>query len=335
MKLSLVIGRFQPCHNGHLTLIDEARKQGEKTLVLIGSAGKLPDFKNPFSADERLNLLKQVNPEGDDIIYRTLRDKPTDDEWVQDVVAQVLSLEEDPTQVTLFCAPKDEQWYRSNLLYPVETVAEDNISATQIRTAWYGNSLWAVEDKIPEATLSLLNNHKDLDRLSTEYSVVSRDHLNKVDSHPFNNPIEPVSFAVIIQDNKLLTGVRGNPRGDGQLGLPGGYINSTESTMDGCMREVNEELSIDLHELIVQGKAKCIARSIEENLDDLGARTLGINYLFVVDPSVTLDIEVDNVETTGYQWLPLSEVLTEDIPLFYNHNLVTQRLISQLGELKK
>ncbi len=57
MKLALVIGRFQPLHNGHLSLIDEARKQADKTLVLIGSSRQLPDFKNPFSYEERLKLF--------------------------------------------------------------------------------------------------------------------------------------------------------------------------------------------------------------------------------------------------------------------------------------
>lgn len=329
LKLGLIIGRFQPLHNGHLSLIAKAQEECEKVLVLVGSTNRLPDFKHPFPYEERLGLLKKSLDASIDI--RPLPDKPTDDEWIQDVVGHVLSIQEDPTEVTLYCGKKDEAWYRKNLLYPIETENEWNISATEVRAAWYTDTLWTVEDSIPLVTQDFLEKHEDKDRLATEYTNTLESVDHKRTGHPFSNPMEPVSFAVIIRDNKLLVGKRQGWRGKGQYGLAGGYIQNDETTLEGCIREVNEELSLDLQALIRDGKAKCMAQSVEENLNDIGTRTLGINYLFVVHPDVSLDITVDEVETSDYKWIPLMDVLEERELLFYNHNLVTQRLISKLG----
>lgn len=332
MKLGLVIGRFQPLHNGHLSLIEKSRAENEHTLVILGTPNRLPDFAHPFPAEERINLIHAVLPEGDDYSVVTLKDVDTDDEWIQNLIATVLQKEEDPTQVTLYTAKKDEKWYRKNLLFPVETVDTVDISGTLVRHAWYTNSLWTVERFLPQLTIEFLKKHKDFSRLSMEYDDTQRSLVLKMDGHPFNNPIEPVSFAVIVQDNKILVGKRGGLRGNGQYGLPGGYIEKDESTLDASIRETKEELGIDLETLITEGNAKCMCQVVEENLNDIGTRTLGVNYLFVVNPEITLDIQVDGKETTDFKWLPLRDVLEEKELLFFNHNLVVQRLLSSIGK---
>ncbi len=331
MKLALVIGRFQPLHNGHLSLIDEARKQADKTLVLIGSSRQLPDFKNPFSYDERLELLTQCLPNESDLVIHGIPDEPTDDEWIQEVVARVNQFEEDPTEVTVFCSSKDEDFYRSSFLYPVNTVDTHDCNATQVRHAWYTESLWTVEEFIPKETKEFLENHGDHDRLSVEYTTTTESAQQKKEGHPFANPVEVVSFAVIVQNNKVLLGKRGGPRGDGQWGLPGGFMNHDETTLDACMRETHEELGFDLKELIISSNAQCLSQAVEENRDNLGARNVGINYLFVVKPEYELEVKVDSVETTDYTWVPLKEILEDNFLLFYNHNLVVKRLVSKLG----
>lgn len=332
MKLALIIGRFQPLHNGHLALIAEARKQADQTLVLIGSSKQLPDFKNPFSYEERLGLLTQCLPRGEDLSVYGLPDQHDDDEWIQEVVARVNQLEEDPTEVAVFCGQKDEEFYRKSFLYPVINVDKEICcSATAVRTAWYDNTLWTVEEFIPEVTKKFLENHKDHDRLSVEYSTTTESAQQKKEGHPFGNPVEVVSFAVIVKDTKVLLGKRGGPRGDGQWGLPGGFIHHDENTLDGCLRETHEEMGFNLKELIVSNCAQCFAQSVEENLDNLGTRNIGINYLFVIKPEHELEVKVDQVETTDYKWVPLKEILEDSFLLFYNHNLVVKRLISKIG----
>lgn len=332
MKLAIVIGRFQPLHLGHLSLIDKAYKEADKVLILVGSSNQLPDYKNPFSFDERVQLIRGTIGADYDTIIRPLPDVPSDEEWISNVTAHALNLEEDPTEVVIFTHTKDEEFYRKNFLFPVETVEDVPISATQIRHAWYTDSLWTVEEYLTENVCVFLENHHDTDRLGYEYQETEGMAAVKTEGHPFGNPVEPVSFAVIIQEGKVLVGRRGGSRGHGQLGLPGGFIEHTETSLRGCIREVKEEVGISLDSLITEGKAQCLAQAVEENLNDLGSRTIGINYLFVLHPEVTPEITIDNVETTEFQWLPLGDVLDDTTLLFYNHNLIVKRLLSKLGE---
>jgi nicotinamide-nucleotide adenylyltransferase len=62
---ALLIGRFQPFHHGHLSVVREIRTShpNEELILGIGSAQASFTWKNPFTAGERMEM-----------IYRTLRE---------------------------------------------------------------------------------------------------------------------------------------------------------------------------------------------------------------------------------------------------------------------
>ena len=53
----LLIGRFQPFHLGHLTAIHFALSKVEKLWIGIGSSNKEREANNPFTADERKEMI--------------------------------------------------------------------------------------------------------------------------------------------------------------------------------------------------------------------------------------------------------------------------------------
>ena len=55
----LVVGRFQPLHNGHISLIEQALEIGD-VVIAIGSAQKGRAWDNPFTCRERFEMLKSV-----------------------------------------------------------------------------------------------------------------------------------------------------------------------------------------------------------------------------------------------------------------------------------
>jgi len=60
----LIVGRFQPFHKGHLSVIREALKTCDELIVVIGSAEDSHTDKNPFTAGERYQmLLSSLTPE--------------------------------------------------------------------------------------------------------------------------------------------------------------------------------------------------------------------------------------------------------------------------------
>ena len=59
---ALVVGRFQPVHKGHVALVTRALEDCQSVVVGIGSAAAKPSLKNPFTADERRQMLAAAFP---------------------------------------------------------------------------------------------------------------------------------------------------------------------------------------------------------------------------------------------------------------------------------
>ena len=58
MTTALFVGRFQPFHNGHLKVIQDILAQHDKIVIIIGATDKSNTLKNPFTGDEREQMIK-------------------------------------------------------------------------------------------------------------------------------------------------------------------------------------------------------------------------------------------------------------------------------------
>ena len=54
----LLIGRFQPFHLGHLEAVNFALSKVDQLYIGIGSSNKSNELRNPFTADERNQMIK-------------------------------------------------------------------------------------------------------------------------------------------------------------------------------------------------------------------------------------------------------------------------------------
>jgi nicotinamide-nucleotide adenylyltransferase len=59
-KRGLFIGRFQPLHNGHINSIKYCLNKVDELVIVIGSSDKSFEFKNPFTAGERLEIIREA-----------------------------------------------------------------------------------------------------------------------------------------------------------------------------------------------------------------------------------------------------------------------------------
>jgi nicotinamide-nucleotide adenylyltransferase len=60
VKRAFYIGRFQPLHNGHVTVIDTLCKQADEIIIGIGSAQKSHTKDDPFTAGERVLMITRT-----------------------------------------------------------------------------------------------------------------------------------------------------------------------------------------------------------------------------------------------------------------------------------
>ncbi len=59
-EYSLMIGRFQPLHNGHMEVIRKCAEESENLTIGIGSAQYSHECDNPFTAGERYLMMDEV-----------------------------------------------------------------------------------------------------------------------------------------------------------------------------------------------------------------------------------------------------------------------------------
>ncbi|HEV2138617.1 MAG TPA: nicotinamide-nucleotide adenylyltransferase [Nitrososphaerales archaeon] len=60
MRVGLFVGRFQPFHLGHLAAVKYALRQVQYLYVVVGSAQRSHERDNPFTAGERITMIKSA-----------------------------------------------------------------------------------------------------------------------------------------------------------------------------------------------------------------------------------------------------------------------------------
>ena len=60
LKVGLLVGRFQPFHLGHLAAVRFALKRVDYLCVIVGSAQRSHERENPFTAGERIAMIKEA-----------------------------------------------------------------------------------------------------------------------------------------------------------------------------------------------------------------------------------------------------------------------------------
>jgi len=60
VRRGLYVGRFQPFHSGHLHAIVDALEEVDELVIVIGSAQYSHNVTNPFTAGERLVMIREA-----------------------------------------------------------------------------------------------------------------------------------------------------------------------------------------------------------------------------------------------------------------------------------
>lgn len=161
MKVGIYIGRFQPLHIGHITIINYMQTQYDHLIILVGSANQASSLKNPFSFEMRQKWLKQsfdelaeANETGaKKISILPLNDYPDDEKkWEAGLNEQVLSATSDDDKITLVGHEKDDSSYylKSFPQWGYDSVPQSiKISATPIRNAWFTDKLDVYSEFLP------------------------------------------------------------------------------------------------------------------------------------------------------------------------------------------
>lgn len=170
-RRAVLPGRFQPVHYGHVEVIKWSLQRVEELIVVIGSAQESHTLKNPFTAGERMLMLRAVIREYrlpiDRIYLVPVPDIATNSLWVQ-YLRMLLppfdaAISRNPLVVRLF----EEAGVT---VFKPPRYSRVEYSGTKIRELMVNGGPW--ERLVPPSVASLI---KDFDGINRLRAVAQKD----------------------------------------------------------------------------------------------------------------------------------------------------------------
>ncbi|GAA3996445.1 bifunctional nicotinamide-nucleotide adenylyltransferase/Nudix hydroxylase [Deinococcus rubellus] len=326
------IGRFEPPHAAHLEVMREALMQVQKLIVVIGSARAARNAKNPFTAEERqaviLDLLREAGIKSSRVLFVHVRDYYYNESlWLSEVQRGVAAHTHGSSDVALIGHLKDESSYYLRSFPAWEflpTHVVSNLSATEVRRAYFEDDLERVRSIVPPAVWVFLERFRqtpDFAELQAEYRYV-QDYRSAWQGTPY-----PVVFvttdAVVIRSGHVLVVRRAEHPGRGRLAMPGGFLNTAETLLASCIREVVEETGLQISDLAAYQRSQAVfdypGRSLRgRTVSHAFQFDLGIGQLPVLRPGS---------DAADAFWLPLSEALASPELFFEDHHAIIEHFL--------
>jgi bifunctional NMN adenylyltransferase/nudix hydrolase len=342
------IGRFQPFHIEHLRVVETALEKSKCVIVLVGSAGSARTIRNPFTFEERANMIYNSIKEQDRhrVFIKPIYDKTYNDAaWVkqvQTVVKDVLLHIANggkfgingtaDVNVGLIGAQKDHTSYYLKLFPQFGSVNVDIsrvMHATAVREGFLEGKYerYQLEGNIvPHSVAEFLFDEfiksENYIKLQKELAYVV-DYKKQWEAAPY--PVKHVTVdALVEQSGHVLLVKRKSEPGKGLWALPGGHLNEYEKIEDGVFRELDEETIIKVPPAVLRGSVVA-----EKVFDSPNRSTLGRVITHAKHIKLKDDIKLPKIKGSDdaekAKWVPISDIKEDQ--LFDDHFFIISHFL--------
>ncbi|MEF2279825.1 bifunctional nicotinamide-nucleotide adenylyltransferase/Nudix hydroxylase [Deinococcus sp. YIM 134068] len=327
------IGRFEPPHEAHLLVMLEALRSVQKLIVVIGSARAARNTKNPFTAEERQNVITAMLGEAgiprSRLLFVHVRDYFYNEGlWLSDVQRGVAEHTRGSSDVALIGHIKDESSYylRSFPAWEfIPTHVVSPLSATDVRKAYFEDRLEDVMGMVPPAVHAFL----DTFRQTPEYAELRAeyDYLREYRAAWKDAPFPPVfvtTDGVVTRSGHVLVVRRAGMPGRGRLAIPGGFLEQDETLLECAVREVHEETGLG------EGVNLAAALRAQAVFDypDRSQRGRTVTHAYHFDLGIgQLPVLRAASDAADAFWLPLSEALNQPELFFEDHHAIIEHFL--------
>jgi len=334
-KASIVIGRFQPFHKGHLHLLDHATRDCDLLVVVLGSAGKPADIKNPFTDNDRAAMFGAVLHTEEIFKNRSfltkyvsahdyLYSEPSNIKWIQEVRSKVIP-EVEGYDIQLYGHRSDDS---SNYLddFPDWELNETEhlgnaLHATDIRESLFKHKK-IPEDSLPEAIERFIRQWMEshaFTRLRAEWNLVAKQK-RAWSKAPY--PVAAITAdSVVIHKGRVLMVTRGAHPGRGLMALPGGHFNVRDDIdlLDCALRELREETDLVLKRSECKTPANQPYQFAHKDRSVRG-RIITHAFLWVLDEATyPMPKVIGGDDADEAFWVPLEDLARKSHLIFEDH----------------
>lgn len=319
----IAIGRYQPFHKNHKSMIDHAMTRADKVIVLFGTANRPRTIKNPFTVDERQSMVESSFPRKlDRLLFGALNDCTYNDQrWamgVQNTIDDIIMADgKDPDDVNICITGNKEDftsWYID--MFPQWDYIEpkglnkeiQHVHASNIRDAMFGDLAFFsdIEHVMPEEVCDYIKQfiiqNKAWGVLRKEYEYIQK-YKKSWEAAPYA-PTFVTTDAVVIQSGHILLVKRRAEPGKGLWALPGGFLDRNETVESGMLRELLEETKIKVPLAVLKGSIK--KRAVYDHVErSLRGRTI-TNAFLIELPSGKLPRVKGSDDAEKAKWIPIA-----------------------------
>ncbi|MBA55931.1 MAG: ADP-ribose pyrophosphatase [Pseudomonadales bacterium] len=334
------IGRFQPFHLGHLSVIQAGLQQSRNLIILCGSAHQPRSSRNPWTVSERESMIRSTLTAEDNkrVFIAPLMDMIYNDEaWVRNVQATVNGIvtaqhttPHRPARVGLIGHDKDQSSYYLNLFPQWGAVSVDNLdqlSATPIREALFnkeGEPAKAIQQSVPPSVHQQLIQFCAGDvyvALQKEFQFIA-NYRRAWEQAPYPPTFVTVDAVVVQSGHVLMVERRARP-GKGLLALPGGFVDQGEKLVDACLRELREETRLKVPVPVLKGSIKS-QQVFDDPHRSARGRTITHAFYMELQPDKTLPKVKGGDDARHALWIPLADL--DPTQIFEDHYFIIQEM---------
>lgn len=258
MKVSVVIGRFQIPHIGHLALFKAALEKSDRLIILVGSVKDTGGMRNPFTFGQRCTMLygTLAMESCKDILILPLEDDLyQEDNWIHSIVSTVRKNCQDGDMVTFFGHKKDKTSEYLDLVsrhfatHLVDSL-EDGVSSTDLRKIWMSGSVSTSRFFMDSVRPFVRNYISGSLPVSCFPEAISEEEYLEAEQATFSNYPYPESLrfstvdAMLYRGDEVLLIKRKGANGDGRWAMVGGFVDSNEDLYTAVQREIAEEIGL-------------------------------------------------------------------------------------------
>lgn len=343
------VGRFQPFHNGHKAVVDQALRQASKVIIVVGSSFKARDIRDPFTYEERVAMISACYPSevaSGRLLFTPVRDYPYDDsKWVAAVQRAVEALvNDDQAKIGLIGHSKDHTSFYLKI-FPmwgnVEVANVGGINATDIRRGLFDPedtiSILPMKKYMPQEVADFIGkwmftgkkkcrnleggkqqwHDEEAEAFSTlfnEYQMI-KAYKEAWEAAPYPPTFVTVD-AVVVQSGHVLLVKRKAAPGMGLWALPGGFLNQNETLLDGAIRELREETKIKVPVPVLRGSVVG-QRTFDAPNRSLRGRTITTAFHIDLGYDTALPKVKGADDAEKARWVPFSQIRSDQ--MFEDH----------------
>ncbi len=329
---ALIIGRWQIFHKGHESLLQAALGVAQQVVVVIGSAYKSRDARNPFTWEERKAMVQATLSAADlpRVKFLPVRDYYDDDCWNSAVRNAVAALTDAQDKVVLVGFKKDATSYYLDHFpaWTYQTIAPVHaIDATFLRNCYFemqdaSARYAAMSAHVSGAVIAYLQAWAG----TPTYAQRAREHIAVVQYRKrWTGDVYLTADAVVVASQRVLLVKRGGDVGHGQWALPGGFVDKNERFYHAALRELQEETGLNLSPSVM--RQACKAQQVFDHpLRSARGRLITTAYYFDLETMAlpTVQGADDALEAS---WIPLNQLAQLEDQLFEDHAAILDKFI--------